>query len=122
MKYKVLHLSIIVLSFATGTSLHCSHTNFMQRLHLIISTFVDSHDDSSHITCRFFALPFLFCFMRKLSFHFFPSCIVDWNELDEKLKKAISKKYFQSSLVKLVRPPKRNNFKILDKIGLKYLT
>ena len=53
---------------------------------------------------------------------FFPSCIVDWNELDEKLKKAINKKSFQSSLVKLVRPPKRNNFKILDKIGLKYLT
>ena len=53
-KYKVCHLSITVLSFATGTSLHCSHTNFMQRLHHIISTFVDSHDGSSHITryCR----------------------------------------------------------------------
>ena len=54
----------------------------------------------------------------KFSDSFFPSCIVDWNELDEKLKKAINKKSF----VKLVRPPKRNNFKILDKIGLKYLT
>ena len=50
------------------------------------------------------------------------SSIVDWNELDGTLKKAINKKSFQTSLVKLVRPPKSNNFKILDNIGLKYLT
>ena len=47
-------------------------------------------------------------FSRTIKFRdsFFPSCIVDWNELDEKLKKAINKKSFHSSLVKLVRPPK----------------
>ena len=63
-------------------------------------------------------------FSRTIKFcdSFFPSCIVYWNELDEKLKKAINKKSFQSSLVKVVKPPRRNNFKILDKIGLKYLT
>ena len=60
--------------------------------------------------------------LYKFSDSFFPSCIVDWNEFDEELKNAINKKSFQSSLVKLVSPPKRNNFKILDKIGLKYLT
>ena len=38
------------------------------------------------------------------------------------MKKAINKKSVQSSLKKLVRPPKSNNFKILDKIGLMYLT
>ena len=50
-------------------------------------------------------------FSRTIEFSdsFFPSCIVGWNELDEKLKKAINKKFCQSSLVKLVRPPKRNN-------------
>ena len=57
----------------------------------------------------------------KFSDSFFPSCIVDWNELDGTLKKAINKKSFQTLLVKLVRPPKSNNFKILDNIGLKYL-
>ena len=57
----------------------------------------------------------------KFSDSFFPSCIVDWNELDEKLKKVINKKSFYSSLVKLVRPPNRKNVKILDKIALKYL-
>ena len=58
----------------------------------------------------------------KFSDSFFPSCIVDWNELDGALKIAINKKAFQSSLIKLLRPPKSNTFKILDNIGLKYLT
>ena len=58
----------------------------------------------------------------KFSDSFFPSCIVDWNELDVMLINAINKKSFQSSLVKLVRPQKSNNFKIIDNIGLKYLT
>ena len=53
---------------------------------------------------------------------FFPSCIVEWNGLDEIFNKAINEKSFQSSLVKLVRPPKSNHFKILDKKGLKYST
>ena len=62
-------------------------------------------------------------FTRTIKFRdsFFPS-FVEWNGLDEILKKAINKKSFQSSLVKLVRPPKSNNFKILDKKGLTYLT
>ena len=63
-------------------------------------------------------------FTRTIKFrdYFFPSCIVEWNWLGEILKKAINKKSVQSSLVRLMRPPKSNNFKILDKKGLKYLT
>ena len=63
-------------------------------------------------------------FSRTVKFNdsFFPSCVVDWNELDEIFKKAINKKFFQSSLVKLVSPPKSNNFNILDNLGLMYLT
>ena len=58
----------------------------------------------------------------KFSNSFFPSCIVDWNELDEKLKKTFKKKSYQSSLIKLVKPSKSNNFKIFDKIDLMHLT
>ena len=58
----------------------------------------------------------------KFNDSFFLSCTVDWNDFDGKLKEAINKKSFQSSLLKLVRTPKSNNFKILDNIGLKYLT
>ena len=58
----------------------------------------------------------------KFSDSFFPSCIVDWNELDEIFKNVINKKSFQSSLVRLVRPPKSNNFDILDNLGLMFLT
>ena len=50
----------------------------------------------------------------NFSDYFFTSCIVYWNELDGK--------YFQTSLVKFVRPPESNTFKILENIGLKYLT
>ena len=81
---------------------------------------------SKHFFLELLSLPILFfpsCIVdwNELD-ETFPSCIVDWNELDETFKNAINKKSFQSSLVKLVRPPKSNNFKILDKIGLMYLT
>ena len=63
-------------------------------------------------------------YVRTIKFNdtFFPSCTVDCNDLDGKLREAINKKIFQSSLLKLVRPLKNNNFKILGNIGLKYLT
>ena len=63
-------------------------------------------------------------FSRTIKFgdSFFPSCVADWNNLDENFKRAINKKSFQNSLIKIMRPLKCNNFKILDNIGLMYLT
>ena len=63
-----------------------------------------------------------FCRTIKFSDSFIPSCVKNWNELDETLKNAASKTSFQRSLVKLVRPLKSNNFNIVDNVGLKYLT
>ena len=50
----------------------------------------------------------------KFSDSFFPSCIAEWNGLDETLKTATNKKSSQRSLVKIVRPRKSNNFNILN--------
>ena len=57
----------------------------------------------------------------KFSDFFFPSCISDWNEHEEELKNAINLKSFRSSLLKLARPPKSSNFKIIEKIVLLHL-
>ena len=52
---------------------------------------------------------------------FYPNAIHLWNELDANLKNAVSLSIFKSSLVKLIKPDKKETYNILDPLGLKWL-
>ena len=62
------------------------------------------------------------CRTLKFSHSFFPSTIKYWNALNEKTKNAKSLNEFKISLLKEIRPKKKEYFDVLEKAGTRYIT
>ena len=60
---------------------------------------------------------------RNLRFKnsFYPHTIDSWNKIDTSLKESTSLSVFKSSLIKIVRPPKKSMFVIFDHFGSRLL-
>ena len=63
-----------------------------------------------------------YCRTDLFKYSFFPYTLVEWNKLDITLRNAKSYLIFRNSLLKIGRTIQNSIFKILDPLGIKFLT
>ena len=63
-----------------------------------------------------------YCRTDLFKYSFFPYTLVEWNKLDITLRNTKSYLIFRNSLLKIGRPIQNSIFKILDPLGIKFLT
>ena len=61
------------------------------------------------------------CNKNRFQNSFFPNTIKLWNGLDDALKNSSSLRVFKASIIKIIRPSKKEAFNILDPTGLRLI-
>ena len=67
------------------------------------------------------SLTSIHCRNLRFEYSFYPHTIDSWNKIDTSLKESTSLSVLKSSLIKIVRPPKKSMFGIFDHFGSRFL-